>query len=82
MLMQASDIYSFGILMYEMLSGRQAWGGLSPFQIFYQVVEKQQALHWPEHIPSPLRAVAQACLAFQPAQRCSFEQVLSLLSEA
>ena len=79
--LQASDVYSFGVLLYEILCSKQAWGGLTSFQIYYQVVEKQKTLQWPEQIPESLKNVAIKCLEPDAAQRCTFAQIIFLLSE-
>jgi len=49
---QASDIYSFGVLLYELCSGQQAWEGFTFYQIIYRVTvegrrpEMQQQMPW------------------------------------
>ena len=35
--MQAADVYAFGVLLWEMLSGERAWANLTPPQVMVAV---------------------------------------------
>lgn len=66
-----SDIFSFGTVLYEMLSGRRAFTGTSSVAIMAQVLS-----HRPEPLdsivaglPAPLTALVERCLSKSPAGR-------------
>jgi eukaryotic-like serine/threonine-protein kinase len=61
---ERSDIFSFGTVLYEMLSGTRAFGGSSMLDILNAVVRDD-----PAPLPSPASDIVKRCLAKQPSQR-------------
>jgi serine/threonine protein kinase len=59
-----SDIFSFGAVLYEMVSGRRAFGGASLLETLYEVVEAN-----PAALDSPLFSVIRRCLAKDASHR-------------
>ncbi len=66
-----SDLFSFGCVLYEMITGRRAFEGKSQLSVFTAILEKD-----PEPItasqplaPPMLARVVRACLAKDPADR-------------
>jgi eukaryotic-like serine/threonine-protein kinase len=61
-----SDIFSFGLVLYEMLSGRRAFAGDSNYAIMNAIVkEEPSALQ----ASAPLEKIVRLCLAKQPSGR-------------
>ena len=61
---ERSDVFSFGAVIYEMLSGLQAFGGGSMLDTLNSVVRDD-----PAPLQSPASDIVKRCLAKQPAQR-------------
>jgi serine/threonine protein kinase len=63
-----SDIFSFGVVLYEVLSGRQPFAGTSDLEVL-QRVQHQPAEPLSEEIPPALRMVVEKALEKDPAER-------------
>jgi Tol biopolymer transport system component len=68
-----SDLFSFGCVLYEMLSGRRAFEGQSAADVIAAILERQPA---PLDLAPPLERVIQTCLAKDPELR--FQNALDL----
>jgi serine/threonine protein kinase len=73
----ASDVFSFGTLMYKVLSGRTPFQGTNLSEVFRAITEATPPFlrDVAVGIPSDLQAICLACLAAKPADRPSAEEV-------
>jgi eukaryotic-like serine/threonine-protein kinase len=75
-----SDIFSFGAVMYEMLSGNRAFRGTTAAEVLCAVLRDEPP---PLRPSSTLSLIVQKCLAKQPDQRYqTMDEVQTALSQA
>lgn len=63
---QRSDIFSFGALLYEMITGRRAFSGHSPADVLAAILRDEPV---PFPMPALLARVVKRCLRKDPADR-------------
>lgn len=73
---QRSDIFAFGILFYQLLSGKCPFGGKSAKEKNAAVITGEYRT-LPSHIPQDVQAIVYQCLMHSPMQRyqCTAELV-------
>ena len=63
-----SDIFSFGLVLYEMLAGRRAFEGTSQYGVMAAILKEQPAA-LPSSVPGALVRALYKCLEKDPAKR-------------
>ncbi|MDH4198174.1 MAG: protein kinase, partial [Candidatus Aminicenantes bacterium] len=63
-----SDIFNFGLILYEMLAGKRAFAGDSSIDVMSAIL-KESPPDLPENVPASLRQIVTVCLEKNPSQR-------------
>jgi Tol biopolymer transport system component/predicted Ser/Thr protein kinase len=67
---QRTDVWSFGCVLYECLTGRPAFAGRSQAEVLARIVESEPDLNaLPSATPATVRHLIRGCLRKDPAQR-------------
>ncbi|GIM09629.1 hypothetical protein Vretimale_13478 [Volvox reticuliferus] len=75
----SGDVYSFGIIMWELLTGSVPYRGLMYGEVVERVVVSHRRPEFPEHTPHEYRSLAERCWAADAAARPTFVAVLAEL---
>jgi serine/threonine protein kinase len=79
--LQATDVYSFGVLLWEMLTSTRAWAGMSHAAIICQVAVMGRSLELPPGLPPCLHQLLASCLDRDPNNRPGFDQIAQQLQD-
>eukprot|EP00204_Picochlorum_oklahomense_P000828 CAMPEP_0118797768 /NCGR_PEP_ID=MMETSP1161-20130426/255_1 /TAXON_ID=249345 /ORGANISM="Picochlorum oklahomensis, Strain CCMP2329" /LENGTH=474 /DNA_ID=CAMNT_0006724985 /DNA_START=53 /DNA_END=1477 /DNA_ORIENTATION=- len=75
---KASDIFSLGVLIWEVWTGERAWDDARPAQILYAICEGKR-LPIPEDMPTALVEVLHRCWLLDPDDRPTVEEIVEVL---
>src|ERR1017187_6279168 len=63
-----SDLFSFGVVLYEMLGGKRAFAGASSVEVMNAIL-KEEPPELPASVPPALGRIVRRCLEKEPARR-------------
>ncbi|EQC29266.1 TKL protein kinase [Saprolegnia diclina VS20] len=74
-----ADVYSYGVILWEMIAKEQPFKGMSPIQAAFAVARQQMRPPFPKDTPESLMQLVETCWHQDPAQRPTFAQILDVL---
>ncbi|XP_063174238.1 mitogen-activated protein kinase kinase kinase 20 isoform X1 [Candoia aspera] len=76
---ETCDTYSYGVVLWEMLTREVPFKGLEGLQVAWLVVEKNERLTIPSSCPRSFAELMLQCWEADPKKRPSFKQIISIL---
>ncbi|XP_017277751.1 mitogen-activated protein kinase kinase kinase 13-A-like isoform X2 [Kryptolebias marmoratus] len=76
---ETCDTYSYGVVLWEMLTREVPFKGFEGLQVAWLVVEKQERLTIPTSCPASFAELMRKCWLAEPKERPQFKQVLLTL---
>jgi serine/threonine protein kinase len=73
------DVYSYGVVMYELVTGLEPWHSLNPMQVVGAVGFAGQRLQLPPDLDPAVARIILACWKTNSRDRPSFGEVLDML---
>lgn len=75
----ASDVWSYGVLLWELLTGETPYKGIDALAVAYGVAVNKLTLPIPSTCPEPWRKLMEACWHSNPRERPLFPEILEQL---
>ncbi|OHT12572.1 TKL family protein kinase [Tritrichomonas foetus] len=72
---KAVDVYSFAMLLYELLTNSIPWAGLEPASVIKQVCTDHARPKLPNDAPEAIRKLIQLCWSHKPEKRPTFSGI-------
>ncbi|XP_008793254.2 probable serine/threonine-protein kinase SIS8 isoform X2 [Phoenix dactylifera] len=75
------DVYSFGVILWELATLRMPWSGMNPMQVVGAVGFQNRRLDIPKEVDPVVAQIITDCWESEPSKRPSFAQLMSPLKQ-
>ncbi|KAG5037281.1 hypothetical protein AAZX31_07G096600 [Glycine max] len=73
------DVYSFGVILWELSTLQQPWGGMNPMQVVGAVGFQHRRLDIPDDMDPAIADIIRKCWQTDPKLRPTFAEILAAL---
>ncbi|KAG8379366.1 hypothetical protein BUALT_Bualt07G0081100 [Buddleja alternifolia] len=73
------DVYSFGVILWELCTLQQPWGGMNPMQVVGAVGFQHRRLDIPDNMDPVVADIIRKCWQTDPKLRPSFAEIMAAL---
>ncbi|CAM8982140.1 unnamed protein product [Rhodiola kirilowii] len=73
------DVYSYGVILWELATMQQPWGGMNPMQVVGAVGFQHRRLEIPDGIDPAVADIIRQCWQTDPRLRPTFGEIMSAL---
>ncbi|XP_031268961.1 probable serine/threonine-protein kinase SIS8 isoform X2 [Pistacia vera] len=73
------DVYSFGVILWELSTMQQPWGGMNPMQVVGAVGFQHRRLDIPNNMNPAIADIIRKCWQTDPRLRPTFAEILAAL---
>ncbi|XP_022923956.1 probable serine/threonine-protein kinase SIS8 isoform X1 [Cucurbita moschata] len=73
------DVYSYGVILWELSTMQQPWGGMNPMQVVGAVGFQHRRLDIPDNMDPAIADIIRKCWQTDPRLRPSFAEIMAAL---
>jgi serine/threonine protein kinase len=75
----SADIFSYGMILWEIITQEIPYYGINPYQVISLVADKKQIVKVPEQGNNTLRKIVKKCIQYEPEQRPKLDEIVEYL---
>jgi serine/threonine protein kinase len=78
---EKSDVWSYGVIVWELITGEKPWSDEHPIQVIYRVAQRGERLYPPGDTDDGLKSLLDGCFRRRSQQRPDFADIVAFWEE-